>query len=126
MKLRLQSNSIRLRLKRSEVERFARTGQVEEEIVFGSGANDRLHYVLKTAAVRCAEVSIQASRIVVLVPKDAAARWVSTDDISLKASQAVGDGGELVILVEKDLACLDGTDDQNADTFPNPLSGMAC
>jgi hypothetical protein len=35
MKFRLQFNSIRLRLKRSEVEQFARIGRVEERIISG-------------------------------------------------------------------------------------------
>ena len=29
--------------------------------------------------------------------------------------------GRATDLIEKDLACIDGTDEQNADTFPNPL-----
>ena len=37
MKLRLQGNSVRLRLTRSEVERLRETGLVEESIEFGSG-----------------------------------------------------------------------------------------
>ena len=37
MKLRLQGNSVRLRLTRSEVERLRETGLVEESIEFDSG-----------------------------------------------------------------------------------------
>ena len=37
MKLRLQSNSVRLRLTRSEVERLRDTGLVEESVDFGGG-----------------------------------------------------------------------------------------
>jgi hypothetical protein len=32
----------------------------------------------------------------------------------------------LQILIEKDFACIDGTDQENADTFPNPLAGLKC
>ena len=37
MKLRLQGNSVRLRLTRSEVERLRDTGLVEESVDFGGG-----------------------------------------------------------------------------------------
>jgi hypothetical protein len=37
MKLRLQGNSVRLRLTRSEVERLRDTGIVEESVDFGGG-----------------------------------------------------------------------------------------
>jgi hypothetical protein len=35
--------------------------------------------------------------------------------------QPVDHQASLRILIEKDFACIDGTDEQNADTFPNPL-----
>lgn len=31
-----------------------------------------------------------------------------------------------MLLVEKDFACLDGTNTDNEDTFPNPNIGMVC
>jgi hypothetical protein len=34
--------------------------------------------------------------------------------------------GELMLLVEKDFACLDGTNADNDDTFSNPNIGIAC
>ena len=47
MKLRFQFNSIRLRLKRSEVDQLARAGRVEEKIILGQGAI--FLYVLETS-----------------------------------------------------------------------------
>ena len=49
MKLRLQFNSIRLRLKRSEVDRFIRTGRVEERIMSGAGDQECFHYLLEAS-----------------------------------------------------------------------------
>jgi hypothetical protein len=34
--------------------------------------------------------------------------------------------GWLKIAVEKDWACLDDSDEDNADTFPNPNQGANC
>ncbi len=50
MKLRLQFNSIRLRLKRAEVDRLAQNGSVEEKIIIGTEPKDVFRYVLILAA----------------------------------------------------------------------------
>jgi len=127
MKLRLQFNSIRLRLKRSEVERFARTGRVEEKIVLGGGPGEALHYVLEaTDTVSSPQVSMDAGQLLVRVPVAAATHWVSSDEVSIEGDQAADGQTALHVLIEKDFACLDGTDEQNADTFPHPLSGTKC
>jgi hypothetical protein len=124
MKLRLQFNSVRLRLKRSEVEQFARTGRVEEKIVFGGGAKNTLHYVLEaSASVASPRSSLTANGVLVQVPPDVAERWASGNEVSIEGTQAVGKQAHLRVLIEKDFACLDGTEEQNVDTFPHPLSG---
>jgi hypothetical protein len=127
MKLRLQFNSIRLRLKRSEVEQFARTGRVEEKIISGSGDDERFHYVLEaTDAVSSPQGTVTRSGIVVRVPIADVVTWASTDQIGIEGEQSVNNQASLRILIEKDFACLDGTEEQNADTFANPLAGMKC
>jgi hypothetical protein len=44
MKLRLNRGSLRLRLSKSEVEEFGKTGRVEEIVKFGAGPQDSLTY----------------------------------------------------------------------------------
>ena len=81
MKLRLQFNSIRLRLKRSEVEQLAQIGRVEERIVSGSSDDATFHYILEaTPAVPSPQVAVTARSIVVRVPTRDAATWASTDE----------------------------------------------
>jgi hypothetical protein len=127
MKLRLQSNTLRLRLKQSEVARFAKIGRVEEEIILGSGTGQRFSYVLEISPViRSPEASLKGNSVHVVVPAEAAAWWAASDEVAMEGSQPVGDGRELVILIEKDFACVDGTPEQNVDTFPNPLAGKKC
>jgi hypothetical protein len=127
MKLRLQYNSIRLRLKRSEVEQFARLGRVEERIVLGSGDDATFHYTLEAAsAVPSLEVVVTARSIIVRVPIRDAARWASTDEVNIEYRQFVGGPATLRILIEKDFAGLDVTEEQNADSFPNPLASREC
>jgi hypothetical protein len=127
VKLRLQFNSIRFRLKRPEVEQLARTGRVEEKILIGSGDDDTFDYVLEsTAAVSSPRATITARGIAVRVPSDEVMKWASTDQVGIEGGQPVDSETSLRILVEKDFACIDGTDEENADTFPNPLAGLKC
>jgi hypothetical protein len=122
VKLRLQFNSIRFRLKRGEVEQFALTGRVEENIISGSGHEQTFVYGLEsTAKVSSPKATVKPGAIRVQVPLDMVRRWASTDQISIEAEQPTDDQTSLRILIEKDFACIDGTDEENADTFPNPL-----
>jgi hypothetical protein len=127
MKLRLQFNSIRLRLKRSEVEQFARAGRVEERIISGSGDDGTFYYMLEaTPAISSPQATVTARGIVVRVPTRDAARWASTDEVGIEGRQLTGSTASLRMLIEKDFACLDGTEEQNADTFPHPLARTKC
>lgn len=127
MKLRLQSNSLRLRLKRGEVEQLTKTGRIEEKIVMGNGMTDIFHYALQASdAVSTPHVILEAKVIVVLLPVEMVSHWAAGDDVGMEAVFAVKDQGKLQVLIEKDFACLNGTEEQNADTFPNPLAGTKC
>jgi hypothetical protein len=126
MKIRMQSNSIRLRLKQREVEQFALTGRVEESVSFGE-RNDVFSYVLEaSSSATKVRACLKARGIFVEVPEKEAANWASGNDVAIEFFQRTDGSGELQILIEKDFACLNGTDEQNADTFPNPLAGTKC
>ena len=121
MKLRLRHNSIRLRLKQSEVKEFAEQGSVEDTIEFE--ANVSLRYRLE----RARDADEIAARfkdgcITIIVPENEGLTWAGSEQVGIETTQSSGDGGILSILVEKDFACLEprsgGEDD---DTFPNPL-----
>jgi hypothetical protein len=124
VKLRLEFNSIRFRLKRSEVELFVRTGRIEEKIISGSGDDKTFRYALEsTGAVSTPRVTLTPRAVVVQVPPEAVTRWASSDQIGIESEQLVEHQTTLRILIEKDFACIDASDEQNADTFPNPLAG---
>jgi hypothetical protein len=127
MKLRLQSNSIRLRLKRAEVARLAKIGSVEETIVFGNEADETFHCVLESSTtVSNLRATLKKTGVLVQVPAKAVSRWATGDEVGIEASLPVGDGRQLQVLIEKDFACLDGSTEQNSDTFPNPLAETKC
>lgn len=127
MKLRLQSNSIRLRLKRGEVDQLAKTGCVEEKIFVGNDPEDVFHYVLESSAAVSAPIATLTKRgILVRVSAASVSKWATSDDVGIETNVTVGNGKQLQVLIEKDFACLNGPEEQNIDTFPNPLAGTKC
>ena len=123
MKLRLRDNSLRLRLTQGEVEQIRTTGLVRGRTRFpGSNAFD---YILESspATVR-PEAHMSSNVLTVRVPQEVITHWAESEQVSISSTQALGDGENLAILVEKDFACLaprEGEDE--SDMFPHPRAG---
>jgi hypothetical protein len=109
MKLRLEQNSVRLRLSDAEVAQFAETGQVAYTIAFGPSAAQVLRYSLERQPAQldaaAVQVRYEAGVLAVEVPASLAHEWTSTEKIGFSAQILVADGQQLRILVEKDLDC---------------------
>lgn len=109
MKLRLEENSLRLRLSAAEVEEFARTGCVAYTIAFGPAAGQTLQYSLErlpaTDLAPAVRVRYAAGALAVEVPAAIARQWTDTDNIGFKERVSLTADQELRILVEKDLDC---------------------
>jgi hypothetical protein len=107
MKLRMQGNSIRLRLSADEVTKLLQTGSVKEEVAFGPETS--LAYELRTAPDApdvCAW--LKGGEIVVEIPQSLAADWANSDEVGLSNVQQFCDGTSLKIAVEKEFECLHG------------------
>jgi hypothetical protein len=115
MKLRLRGNSIRLRLSRSEVREVARAGCIEESTGF---APARLVYCLRTTASDGIRASFADGKIFIEVPGSQIAEWAEGTETGI-----AGLCGEVSVLIEKDWACTHGDAAENADSFPNPVTG---
>jgi hypothetical protein len=127
MKLRISGNSIRLRLLRSEVDTFIETGHLEQTVHFAPGKDAFLTYGLKHDPVlESIEIQHKSSEVIVVLPTQQATAWAGTEQVGIYSAVDLGDNGSLDIIVEKDFACLDLSDAENQDTFPNPQLGTAC
>jgi len=126
MKIRIRGDSIRLRLKRSEVEKIA-SGEALVEDTHFPGAT--LQYRLESAEGAEFEAEFADNMLSIRLPAVDVARWATTDEVSLLAEQDVGGQRTLSLLVEKDFECLSpghhrsGEDD--TDTYPHPDAGTA-
>lgn len=106
MKLRLEDNTLRLRLDPPEVAAFQAVGRLETVVPLGPGAAEKLVYSLeRDAAVPTLTVQTTAGRIRVLVPTATADAWTGSEEVSLRGQLEVAENQLLHILVEKDLGC---------------------
>lgn len=121
MKLRIRANSLRLRITRPELDRLIREGRIEETIFFAPDDGSRLAYSLEhTAAASVPTVRFVPPSLEVRIPTSQAQQWSLGEDVGIHATIDLGPKGSLDLLVEKDFACLHGSDEENRDAFPNP------
>ncbi len=118
MKIRIKGNSIRLRLTKSEIEKFRLLGYLEEKTEFGSTT---LTYSLtKDDSVTDLYASLVDSKITVHVPTSILIEWTTTNRIGFENKQKITAEKELFILIEKDFVCIDNTVEDQSDNYPNP------
>jgi hypothetical protein len=125
MKLRIKGDSLRLRIGPSDFDQLMETGRIEETIHFGLEDDARLTYALEVGGGGELAVHREGTRVAVVLPAAIARAWAQGNEVGVYGSVPVS-GGRLEIAVEKDWACLDRTDPDNADTFPNPNDGANC
>jgi hypothetical protein len=127
MKLRIKGNSLRLRVSRSEVARLLRNDRLEETVHFAPEANAKLTYALEPeSSVMEPTVRYTENTVTILIPLDQASTWCATDQVGIAGRVSLGSFGSLDLLIEKDFACLDRSDEDNRDTFANPNVHATC
>ena len=122
MKLRIKDDSLRFRLLRSEVDALAGAGRIEAHTLFSAdNESDRLCYAVEHAghyeAIAARHVG---SEIRVTVPTHSVLEWARGATVGMYGEQQAHGGKILSIAIEKDFACIDGSDIDNTDTFENP------
>ena len=113
MKLRIEDDTLRLRLSSAEMHEFASTGRVEAAVHFGLNPEQRLTYALARGSERAetlpteepVQVHYEPGAITVRVPFALAKTWVETDQNGFSHTLPLADNQHLHILVEKDLDC---------------------
>ena len=115
MKLRIQGNSLRLRLTRSEVAGLHDTGFVEQTTSFAGGRT--LTYGIRTRG-RGARIHAELTNgsITVEVPASTVVSWATSDEVGITARD-----GMLSIAIEKDFRCLTRPrEEDELDAYPHP------
>ncbi len=118
MKLRIKSNSIRIRLTKTEVSTLAATGYLEEQTLF---ANNKFVYALQSVDDATElTATMNANKITMLVPAALIKNWPVNDVIGFEARIPVAENQTLYLLLEKDFVCLDETTEDQSDNYENP------
>ncbi len=121
MKLRIRGDTLRLRLKRREVDRIAAGTSIVEKTHFPDSV---LTIRLDLSESNDISASFDNGSLLVSLPKSKVLDWAGSDQVSLYAEQKLARTGSLSLLIEKDFSCLepghhrDCEDDE--DTFPHP------
>ena len=116
MKLRIQGNSLRLRLTQKEVTLVRNHGLVESVIEFAPGHS--LAYLIEGSPNADAiSANFDGRAIRVTIPMHEMTDWVESDRVGIEARSQTG----VQLLLEKDFKCLHRSVDQEPDAYPHPL-----
>jgi hypothetical protein len=114
MKLRILDNTLRLRLRKSEVVLFGEQGFLEATMQVT--ASEVFRYRLESSETCEAPMAFMSSHgITVAVPTGVARAWVESDDVAIS-----GSFGSLEILIEKDFQRTSVKSLVDFDLYPNP------
>jgi hypothetical protein len=119
MKIRINGNSIRLRLSRPEVDAFLEYGSISDVIEI---PGEPLVYNLEKCGEDHMNVTRLAGSIRVGLPFGKFEEWKAEDCVGFTEQYQIGEDKFIKITVEKDFQCLhrDKTEEDKTILFPNP------
>lgn len=116
MKLRCTTNSIRMRIRKSELSQLAANKSVEEQIHFGNNTIFSFVLEIHENTEQVAATFFQ-NNLVVSLPTEVAHEWINSKQVGIEVHHLVAENEQLHILIEKDFPCLDREEEDKSDTF---------
>lgn len=120
MKIRIQGNKLRFRLKQFEVDHFRKAGSLKEVVIFGSEPSQQLQFVIRKGEAGEFSLLYANTSIELSIPAATAHAWTTTEMVGFEKDVYTVHGSKIIVLVEKDFACIDGKEEDNVGTYPNP------
>lgn len=115
MKLRFEKNSLRYRLRKSEVEQLTHNGFITETVAFPSATfTFELHV---SDDVIDPTAGFNNNSVIVNIPVGIATKWINTEEVGIYHLLHVNENETLDILIEKDFPCKDRPEEDRSDTF---------
>ncbi|AEE50334.1 DUF7009 family protein [Haliscomenobacter hydrossis] len=115
MKLRCTPNSIRLRVRKSDLDVLQNQGEILASLNFGGGV--QLRYALKTGPVKQPQAEYTDHQITITLPLESTKTWINSEQVSIEYHQAFAEGQSLHLLIEKDFPCRHTEEQDLKDTF---------
>ena len=116
MKLRMQDDSVRLRMRRSEVTRLAAEGRVSACVHFGARALEYSIELDDSLSQTIADFAGDAIRV--RVPRALGIAWCQRPEAGFSATSVIP-----TVLVEKDFVRTAVAESDDYDRYENPRSG---
>ncbi|MCB0533064.1 MAG: hypothetical protein H6574_05055 [Lewinellaceae bacterium] len=116
MKIRCEQNSIRVRLRKSEIVQLRVENWLEAAIHFPDGQVFAWELLLEESLQDIA-AHFENGRLCVKLPASLAQNWMDTEEVSMECFIPVGEGHALHVLIEKDFPCKDRPDEDKTDFF---------
>lgn len=116
MKLRCTENSIRIRIRKSELDQLTKTKRVAEKIRFGNQIALTFALTINDSAQQVAATLLH-NNLVVSLPSKEADQWINSNQVGIEVNNSIDTDQSLHILIEKDFPCLDREEEDKSDTF---------
>ncbi|RAJ05874.1 DUF7009 family protein [Arenibacter echinorum] len=120
MKIRIQGNSVRYRLTRSEVASLKKEGYYKEQTAFNG--KDFTYAVAAKENITGLQAEFQGDTITLCLPKNESIKWPDNERVGYENKMILNDGQVLSLLLEKDFVCLDERVEDQSDNYPNPAA----
>jgi hypothetical protein len=112
MKIRIKGNSLRYRIVKSDLDKLYKEGLVEERTQFIGKA---LVYSIESINEGSLSADFTNDKITLRMPKPMIDELYNTERVGFNDKS-----GLVSILIEKDFVCIDKTDEDQSDNYPNP------
>ena len=120
MKIRIEDNSVRIRLRKSEVSKLSEEGCLCATTFF---AEQLFEYCLEAdPGIDDLKASFAGGKITVRLPEPWIQTWPDSPKVGFETSFNAGTSN-LHILIEKDFVCLDRDLETQKDQFAHPKQG---
>lgn len=116
MKIRCENNSIRFRLRKSELSQLRAGDSVRTEVFFQTGLGFSWELWIDTAA-ETARATGYGSHVAVALPLEMAMQWIDSEQVGIEFFQPIDRDQRLRVLIEKDFPCKDRPGEDKSDFF---------
>ena len=116
MKLRCTQNSIRLRLRKSDIQKLQEEGMVRESVFFPGGTVFSFELNINAQSTEVV-ADIHNGELDVCLPVQMANDWINSEQVGIETNQQLANGESLHLLIEKDFPCQHRPDEDKTDTF---------
>ena len=100
MKLRCTTNSIRMRIRKSELQQLAKGQRITEQIGFGQGVVFTFSLDITTSKKQVVAYFLN-NNLIVKLPKAIAKEWINSNQVGIEVKHPIEKDQNLHILIEK-------------------------